>query len=186
MPGTAKLQLVVALSNGKKVTQPLAEMTLKSGGQYTINARIVADDMIVSASGEIENWTDEGEIEFEGEGTTEELPVEFTEHDGYFMYDGVKYKTVVLADGNTWMAENLRFIPRGRTVSSDPAEDAASGILQQMSTRWLILHSPRPSDYSMMQLQHSALRRSLQRMLVPSKAARVSALQAGIFLQSPR
>lgn len=124
IPGTAKLELAVSLSNGKKITQPLAEMTLKSGGQYTINVRIVKDNMIVSASGEIENWTDEGEIGFEGEGTTEELPVEFTEYDGYFVYDGVEYKTVTLADGNTWMAENLRFIPRGRTVSSDPAEDA--------------------------------------------------------------
>jgi uncharacterized protein (TIGR02145 family) len=36
----------------------------------------------------------------------------------------VEYKTVTLADGNTWMAENLSFIPRGRTVSSDPAVDA--------------------------------------------------------------
>lgn len=124
VPGTVKLELVVTLSNGKKVTQPLAEMTLKSGGQYTINARLISDDMTVSASGEIENWTDEGEIEFEGEGTTEELPVEFTEYEGYFVYDGVEYKTVTLADGNTWMAENLRFIPRGMTVSSDPVEDA--------------------------------------------------------------
>lgn len=124
VPGTVKLQLVVSLSNGKKVTQPLAEMTLKSGGQYSINARLLQDNMIVSASGEIENWTDEGEIGFEGEGTTEEIPVEFEEYDGYFVYDGVEYKTVTLADGNTWMAENLRFIPRGRTVSSDPVEDA--------------------------------------------------------------
>lgn len=124
IPQTAKLAVEVNLSNGKKITQPLAEMTLKSGGQYTINARLVQDNMTVSASGEIENWTDEGEIGFEGEGTTEELPVEFTEHDGYFVYDGVEYKTVTLADGNTWMAENLRFIPRGRTVSSNPAEDA--------------------------------------------------------------
>ncbi len=124
IPGTTKLELVVSLSNGKKISQPLAEMTLKSGGQYTINARLLQDDMTVSASGEIENWTDEGEIGFDGEGTTEELPVEFTEYDGYFVYDGVEYKTVTLADGNTWMAENLRFIPRGKTVSSDPAEDA--------------------------------------------------------------
>ena len=124
IPGTTKLELAVSLSNGKKISQPLAEMTLKSGGQYTINARIVQDNMIVSASGEIENWTDEGEIEFDGEGSTEEVPVEFTEYDGYFVYDGVEYKTVTLADGNTWMAENLRFIPRGKTVSSDPAEDA--------------------------------------------------------------
>ena len=124
VPGTIKMELAVFLSNGKKITQPLAEMTLKSGGQYTVNARIVQDNMIVSASGEIENWTDEGEIGFEGEGSTEELPVEFTEHEGYFVYDGVEYKTVTLDDGNTWMAENLRFIPRGKTVSSNPVEDA--------------------------------------------------------------
>lgn len=124
VPGTMKLELAVTLSNGKKITQPLAEMTLKSGGQYTINARIVEDNMIVAASGEIENWTDEGEIEFEGEGTTEDAPVEFTEHEGYFVYDGVRYNTITLADGNTWMAENLRFIPRGKTVSSNPVEDA--------------------------------------------------------------
>lgn len=124
VPGTVKMELAVSLSNGKKITQPLAEMTLKSGGQYTINARLVQDNMIVSASGEIENWTDEGEIGFDGEGSSEELPVEFTEYEGYFVYDGVKYKTVTLADGNTWMAENLRFVPRGRTVSTDPTEDA--------------------------------------------------------------
>ncbi|MBO5497842.1 MAG: fimbrillin family protein [Bacteroidales bacterium] len=124
IPDKAKLEIIVNLSNGKKITQPLAEMTLKSGGQYSINARLIQDNMIVSASGEIENWTDEGEIGFDGEGTIEELPVEFTEYEGYFVYDGVEYKTVKLADGNTWMAENLRFIPRGRTVSSDPVEDA--------------------------------------------------------------
>ncbi|MBR5300411.1 MAG: fimbrillin family protein, partial [Bacteroidales bacterium] len=124
IPGTSKLVLSVSLSNGKKISQPLAEMTLKSGGQYTINARLLQDNMIVSATGEIENWTDEGEIEFDGDSSSEELPVEFTEYDGYFVYDGVEYKTVTLADGNTWMAENLRFIPRGMTVSSDPLEDA--------------------------------------------------------------
>ena len=124
VPGTVKMELVVSLSNGKKMVQPLTQMELKSGAQYIVDARIVADDMAVTASGEIENWTDGGEIEFDGEGSTEDLPVEFTEYEGYFVYDGVEYKTVTLADGNTWMAENLRFIPRGRTVSSDPTEDA--------------------------------------------------------------
>ena len=124
IPGQMRLEISISLSNGKKITQPLAEMNLKSGAQYTVNARILADDMAVTASGEIENWTNGGEIEFDGEGTTEDAPVEFEEHDGYFVYDGVEYKTVTLADGNTWMAENLRFIPRGKTVSSNPAEDA--------------------------------------------------------------
>ena len=124
VPQTAALELSVTLSNKTVVKQNLVSTTYKSGGQYTINARILPDDMVVSASGEIENWTNEGEVEFDGGSSAEALPVEFEEFNGYFVYDGVEYKTVVLADGNTWMAENLRFIPRGKTVSSNPAEDA--------------------------------------------------------------
>lgn len=124
IPQTAGLELIVTLSNRTEIRQGLVSTTYKSGGQYAINARILPDNMIVSASGEIENWTDEGDVDFEGGSSSEELPVEFIEYDGYFVYDGVEYKTVTLADGNKWMAENLRFIPRGKTVSSDPAEDA--------------------------------------------------------------
>lgn len=124
IPQTAMLEICVTLSNKTVIRQNLVSTTYKSGGQYTINARILPDEMTVTASGEIENWTDEGEVGFEGGSSSEELPVEFTEYEGYFEYDGVRYNTVTLADGNTWMAENLRFIPRGRTVSSDPTEDA--------------------------------------------------------------
>ncbi len=123
VPQTVALNLTVTLQT-TIMSQPLASMELKSGGQYTIDVRILADGMKVTASGEIENWTDEGEIGLGGEGGQEEKPVTFEEHDGYFVYDEVKYKTVELADGNTWMAENLRFVPRGRTVSSDPVADA--------------------------------------------------------------
>lgn len=38
------------------------------------------------------------------------------------VYGGVTYNLVTLADGNTWMAENLRYVPEGMTVSSDPAD----------------------------------------------------------------
>ncbi len=123
VPQTVALNLTVSLQS-TIMNQPLASMELKAGGQYTIDVRILADGMKVTASGEIQNWTDEGNIEFGGEGGQEEKPIEFTEHDGYFVYDGIEYETVTLADGNTWMAENLRFVPRGKTVSSDPAEDA--------------------------------------------------------------
>ena len=124
VPQKVALKISFTLSNNKIITQPLAEMTLKSGGQYTVNARVLPDNVEVTASGEIQAWTDEGYLAFEGEAEKEYTPVTFEEHEGYFVYDGVRYNTVTLADGNTWMAQNLRFIPRGRTVSSDPAEDA--------------------------------------------------------------
>lgn len=122
IPHADAMSIVITLSNKKVLTQPLAAMTLKSGGQYTINARVLPDNAIVSASGEIQNWTDEGEIGFEGSGSSEDLPVTFEEYDGYFEYDGVRYNTVTLANGQTWMAEPLRFIPRGKTVSSNPSD----------------------------------------------------------------
>ena len=124
IPHSEAMSVVITLSDKTVLTQPLAAMTLKSGGQYTINARVLPGKVVVSASGEIENWTDEGEIDFEGGSSSEDLPVDFEEYDGYFVYDGVRYNTVTLADGNTWMAQNLRFIPRGRTVSTDAAVDA--------------------------------------------------------------
>lgn len=37
---------------------------------------------------------------------------------------GNTYKAVYLSDGNFWMAENLRYIPEGKTVSDDPASEA--------------------------------------------------------------
>ncbi len=123
VPQTVALTLSVGLQT-TVMNQPLASMELKAGSQYTIDVRILSDGMKVTASGEIENWTDGGNIGIGGEGGQEEKPVEFTEHEGYFVYDGVEYKTVKLADGNTWMAENLRFVPRKKTVSSDPAADA--------------------------------------------------------------
>ncbi len=42
------------------------------------------------------------------------------------VYGGVTYKTVTLGNGAVWMAEPLRYVPEGKTVSADPAE--ASGI----------------------------------------------------------
>ena len=56
----------------------------------------------------------------------EEVPGEttFEEHDGYFVYHGETYKTVKLANGTTWMAEPLRYVPEGYTPSGDPTEEA--------------------------------------------------------------
>lgn len=37
-------------------------------------------------------------------------------------HGGVTYKTVVLENGQVWLAENLRYIPEGKTPSADPAD----------------------------------------------------------------
>ena len=52
--------------------------------------------------------------------------VQFSEHldAGFFMYDNKEYKVVKLADDRWWMAAPLAYVPAGKTVSSDPAEDA--------------------------------------------------------------
>ncbi|MBQ9462112.1 MAG: fibronectin type III domain-containing protein [Bacteroidales bacterium] len=39
-------------------------------------------------------------------------------------YGGKEYKIVKLADGRWWMAAPLAYVPEGKTVSADPAEDA--------------------------------------------------------------
>lgn len=117
VPQTATLTLEVTLADGTVLSQDLAEMTLKQGGVYDIAATVTKEKIVVFASGEIENWTDEGPI-----GPEEEKI--FEEFDGYFVYAGREYKTVTFANGQTWMAENLAYIPEGMTVSSDPLEDA--------------------------------------------------------------
>ena len=48
-----------------------------------------------------------------GEGTPDTLT-----------YGGVTYKTVTLSNGQTWMAEPLRYVPEGMTPSGDPKSDA--------------------------------------------------------------
>lgn len=50
-----------------------------------------------------------------GTETQKDKPNELT-------YEGVTYKTVTLADGSVWMAENLRYVPEGKTVSEDPSD----------------------------------------------------------------
>ena len=125
VPQTAALRVDTEISNGKESqvrTTTLAEAALKSGGQYSMTVTILPWGIDADLSGDIEDWTDEGKLEGE-EGTPEP---EFEEFDGYFMYDGERYTTVKMKDNNTWMAENLRYVPAGKKVSSDPTDK--SGI----------------------------------------------------------
>lgn len=118
VPQQVALTLVVVTADNKTLTQQLAAATLVKGGQYSVTARVLPDDLEVALSGEIENWTDEGEI---APGV-----VPFEEHldENYFLYDGVKYNTVKLSNGQIWMAAPLCYVPDGYTPSADPAVDS--------------------------------------------------------------
>lgn len=119
IPQTVAFTLEVATADGKTLSQRLTSTTLAQGGQYSVNARVLPDDIIVTLSGKIESWTDEGEI-----GTDNEVPFEEHLDENYFLYDGVKYNIVTLANGTTWMAEPLAYLPKGYTPSTDPTSDS--------------------------------------------------------------
>lgn len=120
IPQTVAFNLVVTTADGNTLEQKLASTTLKQGGQYEVSVRILPDDLQVLLSGEIENWTDEGNI------PAAPAEVDFEEHleENYFIYDGETYKTVKLDNGSIWMAEPLRYVPEGYTPSDDPTADA--------------------------------------------------------------
>ena len=63
VPQTVALTLEVATSDGKTLSQKLTSTTLAQGGQYSVNIRVLPDDIEVKLSGDIENWTDEGETD---------------------------------------------------------------------------------------------------------------------------
>ena len=119
IPQTVALTLEVATSDGKTLSQKLTSTTLAQGGQYSVNIRVLPDDIEVKLIGDIENWTDEGEI-----GADNEIPFEEHLDENYFLYDNVKYNTVTLANGTTWMAEPLIYLPKGYTPSTDPTADS--------------------------------------------------------------
>lgn len=118
VPQTVALKVEVEVeSNGTSEihTQRLAEAQLASGGQYSMAITVLPSEVDVVLSGDIADWDDQGSL------TVGEVP--FEEYDTYFVYDGETYNFKTLADGNTWMVENLRFVPDGKQVSSDPAEE---------------------------------------------------------------
>lgn len=114
-----KLTTSVTTSDGKTRTYTLGTTDLVSGTNRELNMHIMPKDMEVILGGQIDNWSDGGELEFDSNGESEEPT---TPTDPTIEWGGVDYKIVTLKDGRTWMAENLRYVPAGKTVSSDPKE----------------------------------------------------------------
>ena len=119
VPQSVALKVDITVNNNGKSethTQRLAEAQLQGGGQYSMDVTLLPSEVSVTLSGDIAGWEDLGSL------TAGEVP--FEEFDTYFVYDGQTYNFKTLADGNTWMTDNLRFVPDGKSVSSDPTEES--------------------------------------------------------------
>lgn len=114
-PQTLAFGVSLTTKQGGSVLGQISEVTMKPGYSYAINAEVTAEGVRFSLAGEIEAWEDGGTLD-------SEKPTEpgFEEGDGYFNYGGLRYATVKLADGKTWMAEPLAYVPKGMTVTDDP------------------------------------------------------------------
>lgn len=119
VPQTAAIELVVTTKSGLELVQKLASTEIVAGGRYNINALVTKSGLEIKLSGEIEDWDDKGDI------PGDDSPA-FEEHlnENYFMYDGVKYNTVKLSNGQIWMAQPMRYAPKGYTVSANPKEES--------------------------------------------------------------
>lgn len=62
-----------------------------------------------------------GELTFAIDAETS-VKVSVRQEGSVLEYAGVKYRTIKMKDGRTWMAENLRYVPEGKTPSSNPAD----------------------------------------------------------------
>lgn len=123
VPQNTSINLVVTTKSGLELSQKLATTDLVSGGRYNVNVLITKSGLDIKLSSEIEDWDDKGDIP--GEDTPGGDAPAFEEHlsENYFMYDGVKYNTVKLSNGQIWMAQPMRYVPKGYTVSADPTEE---------------------------------------------------------------
>ena len=76
VPQTVSMVLEINTSDSKTYSQDLEEITLGQGGERTVTARISEEQGLqVKVAGEIEDWTDEGEI---GPGEGNEPAIELT------------------------------------------------------------------------------------------------------------
>ena len=114
VPGQTVALTAAVTAGGKELSQTLAEATLEPGKQYSVSIVVNKEEIKVVLSGEIENWTDGGDLSG-GEGN-----VAFEENldEGYFTYAGTRYNVVQMKDGKWWMAQNLAYLPEGYTPAT--------------------------------------------------------------------
>lgn len=111
-----QLKVEVTTDDGRVRSLTLGTTDLRSGENRRMPMNVQEKDITVTFGGPITGWEDGEQLLPDG-GTPTEATLD---------YGGVTYKIVTLKDGRTWMAENLRYVPEGKSVSSVPGD--GSGI----------------------------------------------------------
>lgn len=115
---TAVITLVLTAS-GNELEQKLAEAALEAGKKYDVNVVVNEQSLDVLISGAIDDWGEGGEIPVDtGEEPAEVQFEEDLEHNS-FTYDNVQYAIAKMKDGKYWMAQNLAYLPAGKTACTD-------------------------------------------------------------------
>ncbi len=114
VPQSVALSFTIIFAGGEEVSRTKGSVEFVSGSEYTAAITVVEGDLDVDLSGDADDWEEGGQIP----------DVSFEEFDGYFVYDGDTYQTITLSNGSTWMAEPLRYLPEGYTLSDDATVDS--------------------------------------------------------------
>ena len=119
VPAQTAIITLVLTASGKEMEQKLAEATLEAGKKYNVNVVVSDQALDVIISGAIDDWGDGGEIPVDNGEEPAEVQFEENLEDGYFTYDNVRYNVVKMKDGKWWMAQNLAYLPAGKTACAD-------------------------------------------------------------------
>ncbi len=125
VPQSCNLTFGVTFGDGTTMSRELDLVTLLSGGEYLVSVTLLEDNLDVEISDEVYGWDDAGEIpngEIGDPDEPQEEEKEFEEFDGYFVYHGERYSTATFDNGLTVMVDNMRYVPQGSEVSSDPSD----------------------------------------------------------------
>ena len=123
VPAQTAIITLVLTASGKEMEQKLAEATLEAGKKYNVNVVVSDQALDVIISGAIDDWGDGGEIPVDNGDEPAEVQFEEQLNDNQevisFTYDNVEYGVVKMKDGKYWMAQNLAYLPAGKTACTD-------------------------------------------------------------------
>jgi len=118
VPQSAAPTFTVRLADGSVRSTTMRSAEFAAGRQYTATLTVTDEDVDIAISGRIEGWGENTDLVPDtgvaGDKTSGAANT--------VSWGGADYPVAELADGRTWMVANLRYVPAGGTVSSEPGD----------------------------------------------------------------